>query len=160
VINPVGVFGPALNNHLASSLQIVQRMMDGGMPICPWIYFGVVDVRDVADLHIRAMLNPAAKGERFIAVAANMSIPEIAKILKRRMGDSAKRVSTFAPPTWLLSLMARFKAEAKAVLPEVGRQRNASGDKAKKILAWAPRSGEDAIVATAESLVQLKLLKP
>ena len=69
VVNPAGIFGPVLGPDFSSSIELVKRLMNGG-PGCPQLYFGVVDVRDVADLHLRAMKNPAAKGERFIAVIA------------------------------------------------------------------------------------------
>jgi nucleoside-diphosphate-sugar epimerase len=71
VVNPVGVFGPVLGPDYSTSILIVQRMMDGAVPGCPRLCFGAVDVRDVADLHIRAMTHPAAKGERFLAVAGD-----------------------------------------------------------------------------------------
>ena len=92
VVNPVGVFGPVLGPDYSTSILLVQRLMDGAMPGCPRLYFGVVDVRDVADLHIRAMTHPAAKGERFLAVAGDfMSILDIAKVLKSRMGDVGQK---------------------------------------------------------------------
>src|SRR5271168_4395523 len=95
VINPVAVLGPVLGTDLSSSIQIVQRMLDGGMPAAPHLVFGVVDVRDVADLHLRAMSNPAAKGERFLAVSGDfLSMLDISKILKSHMGEAAKRVPT------------------------------------------------------------------
>jgi nucleoside-diphosphate-sugar epimerase len=91
VVNPVGVFGPALGPDYSSSILLVKRMMDGAMPGLPKLYFGVVDVRDVADLHIRAMSHPTAKGERFLGAAGDfMSMLDIAKVLDRRMGASAK----------------------------------------------------------------------
>src|SRR5277367_3314539 len=80
VVNPVAVFGPVLGPDYSTSILIVQRLMDGAMPGCPQLYFGVVDVRDVAGLHILAMTDPAAKGERFLAVAgAFMSMLDVAK---------------------------------------------------------------------------------
>ena len=83
VVNPVGVFGPVLGPDYSTSILLVQRLMDGAMPGCPRLYFGGVDVRDVADLHIRAMTHPAARGERFLAVAGDfMSILDIAKMLR------------------------------------------------------------------------------
>ena len=86
VVNPVGVFGPVLGPDYSPSILVVQRLMDGGVPGCPRLYFGVVDMRDVADLHLRAMTHPAAKGERFLAIAGDiMSIVDIAKVLKSRM---------------------------------------------------------------------------
>ena len=124
------------------------------------LYFGVVDVRDVVDLHIRAMIDPAAKGQRFLAVAGDfMSIVEIAKVLKRRMGASARRVPTRELPNWMVRLAALRDPAIKQILPELGKIKNATSEKAKRMLGWAPRSNEDAIAATAESLVRLGLLK-
>src|SRR5215471_1332777 len=78
VVNPVGVFGPVLGPDYSASILLVQRLMDGAMPGTPKLYFGIVDVRDVADLHLRAMNSPAAKGERFLAVAGDfLSMLEI-----------------------------------------------------------------------------------
>jgi dihydroflavonol-4-reductase len=92
VVNPAGIFGPILGPDSASSVDLIKRLMNG-MPGAPRIYFGVVDVRDVADLHLRAMTHPAAKGERFIAVSGNaISMVDIARILRARLGTSARRV--------------------------------------------------------------------
>ena len=160
VVNPVGVFGPVLGPDYSTSILLVQRMMDGAMPGCPQLYFGVVDVRDVADLHIRAMTNPAAKGERFLAVSGDfMAMVEIAKTLKNRMGDAARRVPTRQLPNWLVRLAALRDPAIKLILPELGKAKNATNEKARRVLGWMPRSREDAVVATAESLVRLGLLK-
>jgi nucleoside-diphosphate-sugar epimerase len=160
VVNPVGVFGPVLAPDYSTSILIVQRMMDGAMPGCPRLYFGVVDVRDVADLHIRAMTDPAAKGERFLAVAGDfMSMLDIAKVLRSRMAASAKRVPTRQVPNWMVRLAAMRDPAVRQILPELGKTRNATSEKARRLLGWAPRSNEEAIVATAESLVRLGLLK-
>jgi len=160
VVNPVGVFGPVLGPDYSTSILIVQRMMDGAVPGCPQLYFGAVDVRDVADLHIRAMTDPAAKGERFLAVAGDfLSMVDIAKILKARMGAAAKRVPTRELPDWLVRLAAVRDRAVQQILPELGKRKNATNEKAKRVLGWAPRSNEESIVATAESLVRLGLLK-
>ncbi len=160
VVNPVAVFGPVLGPDYSASIMVVQRLMDGAIPGCPRIYFGVVDVRDVADLHIRAMTHPAAKGERFLAVAGDfMSIRDIAKVLKSRMGARAKRVPTRELPDWVVRLAAMFDPAIKQILPELGKRKNATHEKATRILGWTPRSNDDSIVATAESLVELGLLK-
>ncbi|HEY2471741.1 MAG TPA: aldehyde reductase [Terracidiphilus sp.] len=160
VVNPVGVFGPVLGPDYATSILLVQKLMDGALPGVPRMCFGAVDVRDVADLHLRAMTNPAAKGERFLAVAGDfLWIVEIAKMLKERMGAAAKRVPTRQLPDWLVKL-ARFKDQAVTqIIPELGKWKNATSEKAQKVLGWSPRSREDSVVATAESLVRLGLLK-
>lgn len=160
VVNPVGVFGPVLGPDYSTSILLVQRLMDGAMPGCPQLNFGAVDVRDVADLHIRAMTDPAAKGERFLAVAGDfLSIRDIARILKKRMGASARRVPTRQLPNWLVRLAALRDPTVKQILPELGKPKNATSAKATRVLGWVPRSNEDAIVATAESLLRLGLLK-
>jgi nucleoside-diphosphate-sugar epimerase len=160
VVNPVGVFGPVLGRDYSTSILLVQRLMDGSMPGCPQLYFGVVDVRDVADLHIRAMTHPVAKGERFLAIAGDfMSMVDIAKVLKSRLGALAKRVPTRQLPNWLVRIASISDPAVKQILPELGKKKNATGEKAKRMLAWTPRSREEAVVATAESLVRLGLLK-
>jgi nucleoside-diphosphate-sugar epimerase len=160
VVNPVGVFGPVLGADYATSILFVQRIMDGALPGLPRMSFGVVDVRDVADLHLRAMTHPAAKSERFLAVAGDfLWILEIAMMLKARMGAAAGRVPTRQLPNWLLRLAALRDPAVKQILPELGKWKNATNEKARRVLGWNPRSREDAIVATAESLLRLGLLK-
>jgi nucleoside-diphosphate-sugar epimerase len=160
VVNPVGVFGPVLGPDYSTSILIVQRMMDGAIPGVPRIYFGAVDVRDVADLHLRAMTNPVARGARFLAVAGNfVSMLDIATILKSRMGEAANRVPTRELPDFMVTMASLADPAIKQILPELGKHKNATNEKARRLLGWTPRSTEDSIVATAESLIALGLLK-
>lgn len=160
VINPTGIFGPVLGPDLSSSIALIRMMLNGAVPAAPRIHFGVVDVRDVADLHLVAMTHPAARGERFIAVAGRpMSILEIAQLLRARMGDAAGRVPRLEAPDWLVRIFALFSEGARAALPQLGLVRAASNRKARDLLGWTPRSNEDAVLATAESLVRLKLIR-
>jgi nucleoside-diphosphate-sugar epimerase len=153
VVNPVGVFGPVLGPDYSTSILLVKRLMDGAMPGAPRLSFGVVDVRDVADLHIRAMTDPAAKGERFLAVSGDfMTIREIALVLKQRLGPAAHRVPTRELPDWLVRLAAFRDPAVRQILPELGKKKNATSAKAQRVLGWAPRPREEAIVAAAESL--------
>ncbi|TWB80306.1 dihydroflavonol-4-reductase [Nitrospirillum amazonense] len=144
VVNPTGIFGPALGPQLSTSMNIIKGLLDGAFPPeLPDMWFGVVDVRDVADLHLRAMTQPAAAGERFIAVSGEpLSLLEVATILRECFGASATRVPRrAAPPS-----------------PNANRRRS-SGIKARQRLGWSPRPGKEAIVASAESLMRLKLLR-
>ena len=160
VVNPVGVFGPVLGPDYSASILIVQRLMDGALPGSPKLSFGVVDVRDVVDLHIRAMTHPAAKGERFLAVAGDfLWMREIAQILKNRLGSEARRVPTRELPTWMVRLASLRDPAIKLILPELGKAKNATHEKARRMLGWTPRSNEEALTATGESLVRLGLLK-
>jgi nucleoside-diphosphate-sugar epimerase len=153
VVNPVGVFGPVLGPDYSISIQIVKRLMEGSVPGCPRISFGIVDVRDVADLHLRAMTNPAAKGERFLCAAGEfMTMLEIAQLLKARMGAAAKKVPTRELPNWMVRLASVFDPSLKQLVPELGKLKRATNEKAKRILSWSPRSNEEAILATAQSL--------
>jgi len=156
VVNPVGIFGPVLGPDYSTSILLVQRFINGAVPGCPLLWFGVVDVRDVADLHLRAMTSPAAKGERFLCVSGDfMSMVEIAKALKEGLGDAASRVPTRRVPAWLLRLVSLWDPAVKQILPELGKYRNGTSAKARRLLGWEPRSREEALVATAESLMSL-----
>jgi dihydroflavonol-4-reductase len=160
VVNPVGVFGPVLGPDYSTSILLVQRLMDGAMPGCPKLYFGAVDVRDVADMHLKCMTNSAAKGERFLAVAGDfVSILEMARMLRKRLGAAATRVPTRELPNWLVRLAALRDPAVRQILPELGKRKNGSNEKARRVLGWQPRSNEECIVATAESMLALKLLK-
>jgi nucleoside-diphosphate-sugar epimerase len=160
VVNPVAVFGPVLGPDYSSSIQIVRRLMDGALPGLPRLSFGIVDVRDVADLHLRAMTNPSARGERFLAVAGDsLTFLQIAQLLKARMGDAAKRVPIRVLPDWMVRLSSLADSSIAQIVPELGTAKNATNEKARRVLGWIPRSNEDAIIATAESLVQRGLLR-
>jgi nucleoside-diphosphate-sugar epimerase len=159
VVNPVFVLGPVLGPDLSASIQLIKRMMDGGMPGAPKLCFGVVDVRDVAALHLLAMQHPAAKGERFLCAAGDfMSLLEIAGVLRRRLGAAGSRAPRRELPNWLLRAVGLFHPAAREILPELGKRKNGSSAKARSMLGWTARSNEDAIAATGESLLRFGLV--
>ena len=162
VVNPVGIFGPLLGPDLSASILLVQAMLDGKLKALPRLMFGVVDVRDVADLHLRAMTDPAAAGERFLATAGDfLTMQEIAQALKDGLGERAERVSTRVLPDWFIRLAGRFSAAARqAATPELGRRKTATSAKALAMLGWEPRPAAEALVATGESLFRLGLVSP
>jgi len=156
VVNPSGIFGPALGPDYSSSLDLIKRLLNGSMPACPDLWFGVVDVRDVADLHLRAMTAPEAKNERFIATQGGaVSMVAIAKLLKERLGEHGKRVPTRKMPNFIIKFIALFNVQMRDLVPLLGKARNATSTKARQMLGWTPRSWEDAVIATAESLLKL-----
>lgn len=159
VINPVAVFGPVLGPDFSSSVLIVKKLLDG-FPFCPRIYFATVDVRDVAEIHLRAMTNPAANGQRIIAAAGGLvSILDVAKILRKGMGAAARRTPGRELPDWLVRRAAPFAPQLKLIVSELGKKKYVSSEKAKRVLNWTPRSNEDAILSAGESLVRLGLVK-
>ncbi|MEW1864984.1 aldehyde reductase [Streptomyces sp. NPDC088194] len=156
VVNPVGVFGPVLGPDYSASIALVRRLLDGGMPGVPRMYFAVVDVRDVADLHLLAMTSPAAAGERFVAAAGDVtSMREIAVLLKERLGADGARVPTRELPDWSVRAAGRVSSAASGTVPHLGTIRRTSSAKARRLLGWSPRSNEEAVLATAESLLRL-----
>ncbi len=158
-VNPTAVLGPVLGADYSHSIGLIKNLLNG-QPGCPKINSGFVDVRDVADLHLRAMTHPAAKGERFLAIAGeSMWMIDVARVLRQRMGASARKVPTRVLPNWLVRLVTLKNPVMRGALPLLGLNLNATSEKAIRLLDWAPRPREEAIVATAESLIRLGLLR-
>ncbi len=151
-INPGAIIGPALNDDHSYSLQAIQRLLDG-MPAVPKIGFTFVDVRDVADLHIRALTNPAAGGERFIATDQFLWMAEVAAILRERLGDAAKKVPSRVAPNLLIRAMALFDGAVRSVVSDLDKESWFSSEKARGTLGWTPRPVEDSIEDCARSLI-------
>lgn len=153
-LNPTGIFGPALGKDFSSSLQIIQTMLEGHMPAVPDVSFGVADVRDVADAHIRAMTNPNAAGSRFIVTGDQMmSFYDMAVALKKGLGKEAANVSTKRLPTWVVKVGSHFNTRFKQLAPQVGKRKLISNEKARRVLGLKPRDGAETIVATGQSLI-------
>jgi nucleoside-diphosphate-sugar epimerase len=145
VINPVGIFGPQLGSTVTSSMQIIQRLMNGDLKATPNMNFGIVDVRDVADAHLRAMELPEANGQRFITQAGKtLSLHEVAMILRDKLGEKAKNVTTKVMPNWVVRIASLFDSTAKGIVPQLDQKKNVSSEKARKILGWQPRTNEEA----------------
>ncbi|MCW1431071.1 SDR family oxidoreductase [Novosphingobium sp. JCM 18896] len=156
-INPTMVLGPALGDY-SHSIRTIKQMLDG-QPGCPKINTCIVDVRDVADLHLLAMTDPKAAGERFLATSGHsMWMVDIARLLKDRLGPVANKVSTRELPNLLVRTIAMANPSMKGIVPLLGVRLDASGEKAQQMLGWSPRSPEDAILASAESLVRLGVI--
>ncbi|MEU8222260.1 aldehyde reductase [Kribbella sp. NPDC048915] len=138
-VNPTAIFGPTLVAELRSSTELIKAMLDGSMSVVPRARFGVVDVRDVADLHVRAMASPDAAGNRFLAVAngPSLSFLELAGILRARLGAATPIEEAPGP---------------ERPRPIIHNER------ARTVLGWQPRDVETTIVQTAESLRDFGLL--
>lgn len=158
-VNPTAVLGPVLGADYSHSIRLIKSLLDG-MPGCPKVNSGFVDARDVADLHLRAMTDPAAKGERFLAIAGeSLWMRDVAKVLRRRLGAAAHKVPTREIPSTLVRLGAVSNPALQALVPFLGVNMNATSAKAIRLLGWAPRSAEESIVASAESLIALGLVE-
>src|SRR5215207_7640672 len=153
VVNPGAIIGPVLNDDLSYSLQTVQRLLEG-VPGAPKLGFSVVDVRDVADLEIRAMTAPEAAGERFIAATQFLWMREIAAVLRDRLGERASKAPTRTLPNFAVRGMALFDPAIRSVVGGLGKRTDLSSEKARTSLGWAPRPVEDTIAETGESLIR------
>jgi nucleoside-diphosphate-sugar epimerase len=153
VVNPGAIIGPVLNDDLSYSLQAVQRLL-GGTPGAPRLGFSLVDVRDVADLEIRAMTAPEAGGERFIAATRFLWMAEIGEILRERLGEEASKVPTRTIPNVVVRAMSLFDPGIRSVVGALGKRTELSSEKARSALGWAPRPIEDTIAETGESLIR------
>lgn len=159
VVNPVGIFGPVLGPDYSSSIGIITTMLAGGMRAAPPVWTNTVDVRDAADLHVRAMTAPQAAGQRYLALAGEpISFHQIAATLRARLGAAAAKTPTSTAPAWLIRFMSRFTPPLREIVPQLNVVRRASNAKARSELGWSPRSNEDAVTATGESLNRLGLL--
>jgi dihydroflavonol-4-reductase len=159
-INPSVVLGPVWSRDYSPSVVVVKKLLDGSMGACPDIGFGVVDVRDVADLHLRALEAPGMAGERFIASGPFLKLRAIADILRAELGAEARKVTTRDMPDWLVRIAALFNPLAKAVVGELGSVRKLDASHAKAVLGWTPRPVEQGIVDTARCLIDLGIVKP
>jgi dihydroflavonol-4-reductase len=153
VVNPGAILGPVLNDDLSYSLQAVQRLLEG-VPGAPKLGFSVVDVRDVADLEIRAMTTPEAGGERFIATTQFLWMAEIGAVLRERLGERASKVPTRTLPNVLVRGMALFDPGIRSVVGGLGKRTELSSEKARTSLGWTPRPVEDTIAETGDSLIR------
>jgi nucleoside-diphosphate-sugar epimerase len=160
VVNPVAVLGPLLGPDASTSIELVKRLIDGSMPGTPKVAYGIVDVRDVADLHVRAMAAPEAAGERFLALGEDFRwISELGEWLREARPERAKKIPKRELPSLLVRVASRFDGSLRQITPELGVRKRATNEKARRLLAWSPRSDREAVTATAESLIALGLVK-
>ncbi|MGB3624660.1 MAG: aldehyde reductase [Henriciella sp.] len=156
VINPVAVLGPAMSEDVSSSLQLISQPLEGKLPAYPKLSFGVVDVRDVAEAHVRAMTLDEAAGERFIVGDRVMWMEEIGEVMRQAYPD--RKIPKGTLPNWAVRLFANLNPSLKQILPELGKERDFSNEKMKTVLGMTPIPAEDAIKASAESLIRLGIV--
>jgi nucleoside-diphosphate-sugar epimerase len=155
-ILPGAVFGPVLSGDNLGSVKIIQGLLNGQPKAVPRLGFWIVDVRDLADLHIRAMIAPAAAGQRFIAANEFMWMRDMANTLRAQLGSAAAKVPTRQLPDWLVKLLLPALPNLKGLAPLLGHRFPLSSQKARQILAFAPRPPSTTIVDCAYSLMKMK----
>lgn len=158
-VNPSAVLGPVLSPDFSASLQVVSRLLSGSLPGLPNFGFGVVDVRDVADLHVRTLTADGIAGGRFICSGPFLTMRDVAAILRERLGPQGRKVPTRGLPDFVLRLGALFDPAIRMVTGELGRRRETPADHAHAVLGWTPRPAAETIVDTARSLIERGVVK-
>ncbi|MFI7611056.1 SDR family oxidoreductase [Nonomuraea terrae] len=159
-ILPVAVMGPVLGKDVSGANHIVRRSLDGQMPGYPNMWIPIVDVRDVASAHVAAMTVPGAAGRRFlVAGGPAIAMKQIGTTLKEHLGDAARRVPTRTIPNIVVRIAALFSPEFRPVAADLDHVKKVSTEKARRVLGWQPRKSEDAIIASAQSMIAKSLVK-
>jgi dihydroflavonol-4-reductase len=157
-VNPALVIGPVTGRDYSDSIQVVERLVTGRVPGLPRLGFNIVDVRDVADLHIRAMTAPEAAGERFIAAGAWAWMADLAAVVKARLGEEGAKVPTRKVPDFVIRIAGLFDKDLGSVTDSLGRKRDFSSAKAQRLLGWKPRPTEETVLDCARSLIAAGLV--
>ncbi len=155
-INPVIVVGPSLSKDIGVSNTVVKKILDGSSPMVPRFGVNLVDVKDVADMHIEAMINPKAAGKRFLLSSESLWFTEVSNILRLNNFNKAPK---FTAPNFLVKILAIFDKELKIVLFYLGFKNTLYSNNAKKILNWKPKKVNQALIDTAKQLYELGILK-
>ena len=154
VVNPALVLGPVMGKDFSESIQVVERLLSGRVPGVPRLGFSVVDVRDVADLHLRAMTDPKAAGERFIAAGQWAWMGDIAEMLRAGLPpENAAKVPTRKVPDFVLRIVGLFDKDLGSVSGRLGQKHDFTSAKAQGMLGWTPRPVEETVVDCARSLI-------
>ena len=155
-INPVIVVGPSLSKDVGVSNIVVKKLLDGTSPMVPRFGLHLVDVKDVADMHLEAMINPKAAGKRFLLCSESLWFKEVSNILRSNNFNKAPK---FTAPDLLVKILAMFDKELKIVLFYLGFKNKLNSNNAKKIFRWKPKKVNQAIIDTAKQLYDLGILK-
>ncbi|NQD69286.1 NAD-dependent epimerase/dehydratase family protein [Sphingobacterium shayense] len=154
---PGAILGPVLEEDYGTSANIIIKMLAGNMPALPKIGFDIIDVRSVADLLTKALVDPSAAGNRYIASSGYASMRDIAIILKEKYQD--RKISTSQLPNLLARLFSNFEPTLKPILLDLGIKRKVDIRKAYDNLNWKPYSTKEAILSCAKSVLDLKIVK-
>ena len=158
-VNPSLVLGPLQSGDFSTSLEAIKKLLEGSVPGLPNFGFGIVDVRDVADMHVRCLTAPDMAGERFICSGPFMTMSDIAKVLREGLGKQACKVPTRRLPNWAVRIAALFDPMVRQVLGELGNRRESAPVHAREKLGWIPRPAEESILDTARSMIALGIVK-
>jgi len=158
VINPGAILGPLLDEDPGTSAALVQRLLNGSVPAAPNFNFVVVDVRDVAALHVAAMTSAQAGGHRYPAGNGTYNLMELANMLRAELPDRARKLPRFQAPDWLVRALGAFDRDIRGNLGELGVIKRTEALDAKALLDRPLIPARDAVTATGRSLIAHNLI--
>jgi nucleoside-diphosphate-sugar epimerase len=158
-VNPGMVLGPVDSGDFSASVELVQQLLNGAMPMAPDLGFPIVDVRDIAALHVLALESPGLAGERFLGAGKFLTALEIASVLRGRLGDKARKAPTRQMPDWMVNVLALFNPEVRGIKTEIGKVRHVDAGHAMSRLGWKMRPVEDTIADCGLSLIEHGVVK-
>ncbi len=157
-VNPGFVLGPVLDADLGSSPQVIAMMQKGAYPAVPKISVMCVDVRDIADMHVKAMETGEPSGGRYVGISELMWFVDMSRAIRNNLGDDGRKAPIHELPSFVVRLMAPFDKTLRMIVPDLGKARIIDNSRTREALGMTFRPGEDAVVATARSLAELKLV--
>jgi dihydroflavonol-4-reductase len=155
-IHPGAIIGPAVDQDPSISIGMVSGLLAGAVPAMPSNGFSIIDVRDVAALHVAALQKPEAAGERYLATSDYTPFPRVADILREAYPD--RNITTKQVPDWLIKIIASFGGPARQIINDIGNEKIFDGSKGEALLGRKFIGAEEAILATAESALRLGLV--
>jgi dihydroflavonol-4-reductase len=147
-----------LDDDASISLGMVTGVLAGRLSALPSNGFSVIDVRDVAAMHVAALQQPQSAGHRYLATSDYTPFPEVGRILREAYPD--RQITQRIVPDWIIRVLALFGGSVRQIINDIGNEKHYARDKGEKLLGRPFISGKDAILASAQSAVELGLLKP
>ncbi len=157
-INPGLVLGPVLDADIGTSADVIRMFLRGKYPGTPRIWFGVVDVRDVARMHRLALETTQPSGGRYLAVSEAVRFLDIARPIREQLGRAARKLPSRELPDFLVRLVALFDPTARLILPELGFAFQVDNTRTRRALNMDFIPVSESAPATASSLIALGLV--
>ena len=153
IINPGFVLGPALDRRIGTSLNVIQLIMEGAYPALPPVYFPVVDVRDLATLHVKAMTAPDVETRRLIGAGETVSFSDMGRILKEAFPDRARKIPSGELPSFFVRFLSNFDRTLKSVTADLGVVPHAESSYVTELTGVTFRPARESVVSAAQSLI-------
>ncbi len=155
-IHPGAIIGPPVDQDASISIGLVSGLLKGSVPAMPSNGFSIIDVRDVAALHVAALQKPETIGERYLATSEYTPFPKVADILREAYPD--RNITIKRVPDWLIKLIASFGGPARQIINDIGNEKIFDGAKGEALLGRKFIGARESILTTAEAAIRLGLV--